>query len=462
MISRLAIFLSFFSTVIVTAQTLKGKVVDAKTNAPLEMVSVYFDNTTVGTVTNEHGEFSIDYNDAIQSTLVISILGYQKAYINDYREKMDILVALTEALNALDEVEISYDDGLTRKQKLKLFKENFLGTSKIAKSCEILNEDAIFLKYDKDEKKLFASSKNSLIISNDALGYNITYDIVDFEIVFGYVNPDRNQFNIKQVSYYGTMFFEEKDDGKRQRWRQKNREKAYEGSVQQLMRALYYKDFKEKGFVFSEGSFKISPYKYLSLSDADSTGLVTAKLSKKIGVHYGNQSSFMQPLTDEFKIDRYGNYQPIKSVFFGGDIGKQRVGDTLPLDYGLDSYNQTTEDDFTVVGTWSVVDVVEHPKEPPFSLMTDSFKTATFVFNSDKTTHLKTKVNTNFFSITSSIINESIWNLNDVNGTQSIQIIGKDKTLKMEIFITKKGKAILFGIGKATEPSYFLLKVEKQ
>jgi len=38
---------------------------------------------------------------------------------------------------------------------------------------------------------------------------------------------------------------------------------------------------------------------------------------------------------DEFFIDTYGNYGPIIGVYFSGVMGNQRVGDTLPLDYGL-------------------------------------------------------------------------------------------------------------------------------
>ena len=336
MISKLSILCLFLSVPIGHAQTLFGKVVDAQTKEPLEMVSVYFDNTTIGTVTDEKGEFSINYTDAVQSTLVVSILGYEKTYISDYRSKNNITVPLKESVNELDEVYLEYDDGLTRRQKLELFRDNFLGTSKFGKSCKILNEDAIFLKYDRDDKTLTASSSKSLTIINNSLGYTITYDIVDFDIAFRYANPEKNEFAIKSVTYYGTMFFEELDVKRRKRRINKNREIAYEFSILHFMRALYNKSFKAKGFVFSDGSFKISPYKYLSLSDKDEKGLVTARLTKKMGIHYKGVSSSMYPLAKEFKIDSYGNHYPIKSVLFGGAMGTKRVGDMLPLDFQLD------------------------------------------------------------------------------------------------------------------------------
>ena len=326
----------FLSVPIGNAQTLLGKVIDAQTKEPLEMASVYFDNTTIGTVTNEKGEFSIDYNDAIQSTLIISILGYQKTYINDYREKTEVLVSLTEALNELDEVEISYDDGMTRKQKLKLFKENFLGTSKFARSCKIINEDAIFLRYDKDDKKLYASAKQPLKIINKALAYEISYDLGDYEILFQYIDLNENIFNIRQVAYYGNVFYKDLNQNEPKKRILKNREKAYDASVQRFMRALYYKDFKEKGYLFGEGGFKINPYKYLTLSKKDSSNLVTAKLEKPVAIYYKDAISFIQTVVPEFKINRYGNHTPVTSVMFGGAMGTKRVGDMLPLDFHMD------------------------------------------------------------------------------------------------------------------------------
>ncbi len=38
---------------------------------------------------------------------------------------------------------------------------------------------------------------------------------------------------------------------------------------------------------------------------------------------------------DEFFVDAYGNYTPIIGVYFSGAMGGQRVGDTLPSDYGI-------------------------------------------------------------------------------------------------------------------------------
>ena len=129
MTSKITFILLIFSFLITHAQTLKGKVLDATTKAPIESVSVYFDNTTIGTTTNDLGEFSITYNDAVQSTLVISFLGYNKVFITDYRQKENITIELNEAFAQLDEVVINTDDGMSRAVKLKWFRKEFLGKS---------------------------------------------------------------------------------------------------------------------------------------------------------------------------------------------------------------------------------------------------------------------------------------------------------------------------------------------
>lgn len=336
MISRHILGVLVFGVALVHSQTLTGKIVDAKTNRPIESVAVFFNNTTVGTSTNQKGEFSINYTDAVQSTLVISFLGYEKLYISDYRLKKHIRLKLKESASTLDEVVISYDDGLTHKQKIKLFRENFLGTSKFGKSCEVLNEDVVYLRYNKKNKTLSANTSQPLIIINKSLAYQITYDLADFEIQFSYADLKNNHFHINQVAYYGTTLFRDLNSENPKRKIIKHREKAYEFSVQRFIRALYHKDFKAKGYLFGERGFKISPYKYLKLSNVDDNGFVTANLSRKIAVYYNDDISGIHPLENsEFKIDQYGNYSPVQSILFSGDLGSKRVGDTLPLDYDL-------------------------------------------------------------------------------------------------------------------------------
>ena len=316
-------------------QTLTGTVVDKATQQPIETVSVYFDNTTIGTTTNEKGEFSITYTDAVQSTLVISYLGYEKVLISDFRSKNDIRVELIEANNELDEVYLEYDDGLTRKQKLKLFREEFLGTSKFAKSCKIQNEDDIILRYDKRNKALYASAKAPIEIINKALQYNVSFDLIDFEVSFRYVNPKSNSFTVNSVSYFGTSFYKNIEDFKENK-AEKNREKAYQGSVQHFLRSLYNKSLEENGYWIFHGKFRVNEWEYFKIKTIEETTLKKVSLVDKVSILYDKDiQSEIQIKVDHFVLDRFGNYSPIVGVYFSGALGSQRLGDSLPSDYGI-------------------------------------------------------------------------------------------------------------------------------
>ncbi|MDC0006563.1 hypothetical protein OAE07_01160 [Winogradskyella sp.] len=60
------------------------------------------------------------------------------------------------------------------------------------------------------------------------------------------------------------------------------------------------------------------------------------KLKTKVSILYNKDlQSELQLEVDEFIVDFYGNYTPIVGVYFSGNMGSQRVGDTLPSDYGL-------------------------------------------------------------------------------------------------------------------------------
>lgn len=310
------------------SQVLNGNVLDASTNQPIESVSIYFDNTTIGTTTNEKGEFTIAYTDAVQSTLVISYLGYEKIFVVDYRNRTNVTILLKEALNELDTVVIDANDGMSRAEKLRRFRKEFLGTSDNARSCKILNEKDLRFKYNKRTKTLMAWSNAPVLVKNNNLQYEISFDIIDFELVM-------IGWNSTSVVYTGTSFY--KDLNKKGKKRiQKNREKAYTGSVLHFMRALYNKNLEDEGYIFGKKGFKVDPYDFFTIYNTDNLGYKTIALKEKLDIFYkGDMESSIQTTTPEFRVDKYGNYDPIPNVLFGGNMGSQRVGDALPLDFGL-------------------------------------------------------------------------------------------------------------------------------
>jgi hypothetical protein len=335
MISRVLFFLLF--PIICLSQTLTGTILDASTNKPLETVAVYFDNTTIGTTTDVEGQFSISYSDAIQSPLVISYLGYEKEVISDYRTKKNILIKLKPTDVSLDEVFIDFDDGLTRKQKLKLFRKEFLGTSKYGKSCKILNENDIILRYDKKRKTLYANAEVPIIIKNKALQYQISYDMIDFEVQYRYADLEKQEFALDRVAYAGTSFYKDLEKANKKSTK-RTRKKVFKGSVQHFMRALFHEKLTEEGYEIYYKGFRVEAYKYFRIEAKDDTGLKEISLKQKVTILYNRKErSDMVVYVDSFLVDEYGNHSALKGLYFNGAMGTQRLGDTLPLDYDLNT-----------------------------------------------------------------------------------------------------------------------------
>ncbi|WP_299223042.1 carboxypeptidase-like regulatory domain-containing protein [uncultured Psychroserpens sp.] len=322
-------------TYVLAAQSIKGVVLDFKTNEPIETASVYFDNTTIGTTTNANGEFEIELRAGITSSLIISYLGYEKMILESYESSKFYKVLLTEATNVLDEVVISYDDGMSRKQKLKHFRREFLGFSKHSKSCKILNEDDIILKYDKERMRLTASAIAPLKVKNNSLQYIIYFDIIDFVIQFGYELVTNNKHSVKIVAYTGTTFYESIEDIDRKTVQRRN--EVFKGSILHFMRALSKKRLEEEGFDIYRKQLRVEPYDYFNVKALDKQeGYVSVKLLKKVDILYNKKyRSVIQSNVDKFIINPYGSHSPLTKVLFGGVMGNQRVGDLLPIDYEL-------------------------------------------------------------------------------------------------------------------------------
>ncbi|HEY2350838.1 MAG TPA: carboxypeptidase-like regulatory domain-containing protein, partial [Puia sp.] len=70
-------------TLLIVCQTalaqsiLKGRVISGDTQNPLPSVSVYLNNTSLGTITNEKGEFTIRKIPAVKFRLVASLVSYE-------------------------------------------------------------------------------------------------------------------------------------------------------------------------------------------------------------------------------------------------------------------------------------------------------------------------------------------------------------------------------------------------
>lgn len=89
-------------------QTIRGVVMDAKTNAPVELASVGIENTTFGAATDDHGRFRIDHVPVGRYNIQTSYLGYNTNVITEIpvtsSKEVYLEIALNENTHTLDEV----------------------------------------------------------------------------------------------------------------------------------------------------------------------------------------------------------------------------------------------------------------------------------------------------------------------------------------------------------------------
>jgi hypothetical protein len=202
----------------------KGIILD-QNGKPLQGASVYMSSTTIGTVSDADGYFSLSVEHGYY-TLVASYIGLETTSynLNTLDLPNEIVFQMVEKSNQLDEIVMQTKWESRRGYFLKQFKKSFLGETALGRQARIKNLDAIRFNYDKDTNILEAYAIEPLIIENRGLGYKITYDLVHFEL---------DRFN---VSYLGFKRYEnlKGNERKRRKWK-RERKKAYNGSFRDFL-----------------------------------------------------------------------------------------------------------------------------------------------------------------------------------------------------------------------------------
>ena len=103
-------------------------------------------------------------------------MGYEDIILSNPYEKDFYTFILVPKTNEIETV-LVVKDGFTRKQKMQLFKEQFLGITRYGKACKILNEDAIDFNYDLDTFIFTATSSEPIKVENPELGYIVEFDL---------------------------------------------------------------------------------------------------------------------------------------------------------------------------------------------------------------------------------------------------------------------------------------------
>jgi len=240
----LIIFLISGNRIYAQKKELRGRVVDAETGKPLEFVTIFITNTTLGTLTDEKGSFVIALNPG-KYEVAVTMVGYGpviyplEILAENTRPLNPVLFKLIQTEKELSTVSVKAKRDESWYQNLEIFKDNFLGKSDVSKKCKLVNPETLIIVYDEKANKLTVTAKDLLVIENPELGYKVSYLLIEFVY----------DFRARYVSYLGYPKYElyKGSKTKEKRWA-KNRRIAFNGSAMHFARALREKRLEEEGF----------------------------------------------------------------------------------------------------------------------------------------------------------------------------------------------------------------------
>jgi hypothetical protein len=322
------VFLFFNVSLVAYNQVIKGTILDIKTKSTIYSASIYFNGTSVGTLSDENGNFQLDITKYHPSMpLTISAIGYYSVTLKDFSTAKPNLVYMNPKLFELNEVTVNAKfHGLERSENLTIFRNEFLGTTGNAMNCKITNEDDIRFKYSSNRDTLKAYTTKPILIDNRALGYKITYYLDEFEY-------DKQS---KSFLFKGSIIFREDSTTKESKklYFEKKRKLAYLGSRIHFFRALWTNELNSAGFTVRNSANEIVHYEKIVFQKVDLTKYLKCPGGLGISYYTKQPTSFIVFLKESVSFDPSGYFEP-DGIIWEGEIARQRVADLVPYDYSI-------------------------------------------------------------------------------------------------------------------------------
>ena len=308
-------------------QIIEGTILDQTGGIKISFASVYLNGTSVGTYSDQNGDFKLDITKYSSMPLTISALGYYSVTLSDFAKDIPVMVHLAPKIFELNEVVIN-SKAIDKERiiNLRLFRNEFLGTTDNANKCEIINEKDIAFNYGSDKDTLKAFASHPIIIYNNALGYKITYYLDKFE----YYKKSKSFF------YKGsTIFSEDSTSEKTQKqFFERRRRYSYLGSRIQFFRSLWANNLNPSGFSIKNPADEILGYNNIVVVDDSLKKFLTYKGDLKISYYSKFSTSYIEFLKDSVYFDSNG-YFDASGIIWEGQMARQRIGDLLPYEYKI-------------------------------------------------------------------------------------------------------------------------------
>ncbi|GMQ28771.1 TonB-dependent receptor [Algoriphagus confluentis] len=339
--------------------TISGVVKDAETGETLPFCNVFINNTTISTVTDMDGSYTLSNLEPGPVELGFSFLGYEsqsKTVTLSPGGKLTVNLNMKPFAQELTDVEIKAKRDKAWERDLRKFQNLFIGIDEAASKTEILNPWVVDFPTSEEKNSFVAKAELPLEIQNNYLGYKITFDLREF-----FDSPTQSRIS-------GSARFEEltpESDLQRSSW-EKNRADVYRKSPMNMFRALLNGTAEREGFYLygdkpggsesmnmrtdifaNELGKSVVPYKADPLVVPTSPpGTFLINLKGRIEVHY--QKGYAQANTyrdapypvswlevrgGQVKVRENGMVLNAQDLVFSGDMDRKRISNLLPLDY---------------------------------------------------------------------------------------------------------------------------------
>ena len=309
------------------AQVIKGTILDQSNNSKIAFATVFINGTALGTYTDQNGYFKLDITKFNSMPLTISALGYFSVTLPSFSMDKPIVVHLKPKIFQLKEVVINSKlIDRERTADLRIFRNEFLGTTDNARSCQIINEKDITFNTGNSDDTLKAYASKPITIYNNALGYIIIYYLDKFE----YYKKSKSFF------YSGNCIINEDSTSSKTQKQliERRRKYAYLGSRMHFFRSLCEDNLESTGFVIRNSLDKNLSFVNLVIVDDSLKKSLAYKEDLRIAYYSRVFTSFIHFVKGSVFFDKTGYFDAF-GVIWDGQMGRQRIGDLLPYEYKI-------------------------------------------------------------------------------------------------------------------------------
>ncbi len=349
----ISLFLTLSSGRTLAQTTLSLSLRDATTDAPVEDAFVFFSGSSAGGITDAEGKVELVVAEYLE--LVVSHLNYETKVLSvaEVQALTSSVILLTPTAIKIAEVTVSSSakDAKKRNRRLKTFTRSLLGPKQDRKGVRITNPEVLL--FEEDEDGLRAIARDRIKISNDALGYELSFLLDTFLVT-----------REEEVFYGGKAFFADlaKTQPARAAAWQTARRKRFADSKTYFFRQLVRGEVNDQRFDFGRTAFD-KDLKFLGFTRTNPSSLRWQRglradtlyfsgyltvVDQRVVTKWTNQSaaggvvadeyatSFLQSRSGKFVISPDGillNNQEVEELGYWAD---QRVARLLPTDYRAD------------------------------------------------------------------------------------------------------------------------------